>query len=149
MNFNRPDVLRGVLASFTGTLALSAIMVVKQMMGMLPQMNPIADLVALAHSFAGTPRSPLVGWLLHFALGSLVWGTLFAILRPAIPGSGLVKGLLFAVGAWILMMMLFLPLTGQGFFGLNAGPVIPLMTLLLHLVYGAVLGITFARLSDG
>ncbi|MEE8290878.1 MAG: DUF6789 family protein [Candidatus Tectomicrobia bacterium] len=46
------------------------------------------------------------------------------------------------------MMGIFLPMAGQGFFGMNGGVVIPVMALLLHLVYGAVLGITFGKLSS-
>lgn len=147
MNILTRDIRNGVLASLAATIVLSAIMVMKQMSGMVPQMNPIADLAGIAHSLLGIPAVPLVGWVLHFAIGTLVWGTLFAFLRPRIPGSKLIKGLIFGIGAWFLMMWIFLPMAGQGLFGMNGGVVIPVMSLMLHLVYGAVLGIAFGKLS--
>ena len=148
MKFDTRDIRNGMLASLVGTIVLSAIMVMKQMAGMVPQMNPIADLVGIAHSLLGVPAVPLVGWVLHFAIGVFVWGILFAVLHPTIPGSNLIKGLIFGIGAWLLMMGIFLPIAGQGFFGMSGGVVIPVMALLLHLVYGAVLGITFGKLSS-
>ena len=148
MKFDTRDIRNGMLASLVGTIVLSAIMVMKQMAGMVPQMNPIADLVGIAHSLLGVPAVPLVGWVLHFAIGVFVWGILFAVLHPTIPGSNLIKGLIFGIGAWLLMMCIFLPMAGQGFFGTSVGMIIPVMALLLHLVYGAVLGITFGKLSS-
>ncbi len=146
-NVGIQDLRNGMLASLAATIVLSAIMVMKQLAGMVPQMNPIADLAGIAHSLLGVPAVPLVGWVLHFAIGAFVWGALFAIVHSTIPGSSLFKGVLFGIGAWLLMMCLFLPMAGQGFFGMNVGVVIPVMALMLHLVYGAVLGIVFGKLS--
>lgn len=148
MRFNSREIRNGMLASLAGTLILSAIMMIKQMAGMVPEMNPIADFAEIAHSLLGIPAVPLVGWTLHFATGVFVWGTLFAVLQPTIPGSSLFKGLVFGIGAWLLMMCIFLPMAGHGFFGMNVGMVIPMMALMLHLVYGAVLGVTFGNLSS-
>ncbi len=146
-NVRMQDIRNGMLASLAATIVLSAIMVMKQMAGVMPEMNPIADLAGIAHGLLGVPIVPLVGWVLHFGIGAVVWGTLFAALHPTIPGSNLVKGLIFSVGAWLLMMCVFLPMAGQGLFGMNAGMIIPVMALMLHLVYGAVLGVTFGKLS--
>jgi len=147
MGTNTRDIRNGMLASFTGTIALSAIMVMKQAAGMVPQMNPIADLAGIVHSLLGLPVGALFGWVLHFAIGTFVWGPVFAVLHPAIPGSNLIKGLIFSVGAWLLMMSIFLPIAGQGIFGMNVGMVVPVMALMLHLVYGVVLGVVYGKLS--
>ena len=141
------DIRKGMLASFAGTIVLSVIMVMKQMAGMLPQMNPISDLAGIAHRVIGLPAVPLIGWVLHFGVGIVVWGTLFAALHQRIPGSNLTKGILFGIGAWVLMMVVFQPMAGQGLFGINGGMVVPVMTLMLHLIYGAVLGLVFGKLS--
>ena len=147
MNFSIRDIRNGVLASLVGTIVLSAIMVMKHLLGMVPQMNPIADLAGIAHSLLGVPDVPLVGWVLHFAIGAFVWGPLFAVLHPTIPGFNVIKGLIFGIGAWLLMMCIFLPMTGQGLFGMNVGMIIPVMALIFHLVYGVVLGIAFGKFS--
>ena len=147
MRISSLDLRNGIISSLAGTVVLSAIMVVKQMAGMVPQMNPIADRVEIAHGLLGAPDVPLVGWVLHFALGTFVWGTLFGVLRPMIPGSSLIKGLLFGTGAWLLMMGLFMPMAGQGLFGMSVGMIVPVMALMLDLIYGAVPGIAYGKLS--
>lgn len=138
---------KGVIAGFVATLVLSVLMVMKAMMGVMPQMNAIAMLAGMAHRWMGTPMLPLVGWGLHFMIGSLLWGGLFAGLVKAIPGrSPLAKGLIFATAAWLLMMVLVMPMAGAGLFGLHLGFGAPVATLMLHAVYGAVLGVVYGRL---
>ena len=39
-----------------------------------------------------------------------------------------------------------MPLAGAGYFGMDLSPLQPVVTLLLHLIYGAVLGAMFERL---
>ncbi len=48
--------------------------------------------------------------------------------------------MIFGVGAWIATMILVMPLAGAGLFGMNLGVAAPVMTLVLHVIYGAVLG---------
>ena len=47
------------------------------------------------------------------------------------------------------MMLVVMPMAGAGVFGLNMGMMAPLMTLMLHAIYGAVLGFAFGRLDSG
>ena len=142
------SIYKGVFAGFIATVALSALMVLKAMMGMLPQMNAIKMLAAMAHSFMGTPVIPVVGWLLHFIIGSIVWGFLFALLYERIPTqTPAVKGLIFGTAAWLLMMIMVMPMAGAGLFGLDLGIGAPIATLVLHWVYGAVLGTAYGRLT--
>src|SRR6516164_4136093 len=53
------------------------------------------------------------------------------------------NGILFRIGAWILMMVLVMPMAGAGLFGMALGIMVPIATLVLHLIYGAVLGGTY------
>ena len=141
-------IAKGILAGFVATVALSAMMVLKAKMGMLPQMNAIKMLAAMAHSFMGTPVIPVVGWLLHFIIGSIVWGFLFALLYERIPTqTPAVKGLIFGTAAWLLMMIMVMPMAGAGLFGLHLGIGAPIATLVLHWVYGAVLGTAYGKLT--
>ena len=84
-------------------------------------MNSIADLAGIAHRLIGLPEALIIGWVLHFGVG---------------------------IGAWVLMMVIFQPMAGQGLFGLNGGMVVPVLAFMLHLVYGAVLGLVFRKLSN-
>lgn len=137
---------KGIFAGFIATLALSVLMVLKGMMGMMPDLNAIKMLTTMAHGFIGTPAVPLVGWLLHFMIGSLAWGILFALLFEHIPGtSSTTKGLMFGTAAWLLMMVMVMPMAGAGLFGLHLGIGAPIATLMLHWVFGAVLGAVYGK----
>ena len=138
---------KGVIAGFAATLVLSVLMMMKAMMGVMPDMNTIRMLTGMAHRWMGTPMTPAVGWVLHFMIGSIAWGVLFAMLVNRIPGrSPLVKGVVFGAAAWLLMMVLIMPMAGAGLFGLHLGIGVPIATLMLHAVFGAVLGVAYGRL---
>jgi hypothetical protein len=130
---------KGIVAGFVATIVLSAFMLMKTMMGVMPELNPIK----MIGDMLGAP--PAAGWVMHFLLGSVVWGTLFAWLDPIIPGEGhWLKGILFAVGAWLVMMIVMMPMAGAGFFGSHLGIMAAVMTLVLHVIYGFVLGAVYA-----
>lgn len=144
----KSSVIKGIYAGFIATVALSVLMVIKSMLGMLPNMNAIKMLASMAHGFVGTPMSPLIGWILHFAIGVVLWGVLFALLYYRIPTrQSYLKGLLFGTAAWLLMMLIVMPMAGAGLFGLHIGPGAPIATLVLHWIYGAILGAVFGRLT--
>jgi hypothetical protein len=128
--------VKGVVAGFVATIVLSALMLMKQRMGLTPQLNPIQMLTDMTGA-----STPTVGWIMHFLIGTVLWGTLFAWLDPNLPGgSHWLKGVVFGIGAWILMMVLVMPMAGAGLFGIELGMMAPVMTLALHIIYGAVLG---------
>ena len=134
-------VLRGVMAGFLATLLLTLVMAVKLFARFAPDIN----LAALLSGVLGAP--PWVGWGVHLVIGTLVWGPLFALLSPRLPGSTcMVRGILFAVGAWLLMALVVLPLAGMGVFGLAYGFAAPVTTLALHMIYGAALGFAYRSL---
>lgn len=134
------NVPKGLVAGFIATLVLSALMVAKSMMGLMPELNVIEMLTQTMGA-----SSQLAGWAVHFVIGSVVWGGLFALLAARIPGESFwLKGILFGVAAWLLMMILVMPMAGAGLFGLSLGIAAPIMTLMLHVVFGAVLGGVYA-----
>nr|WP_298158288.1 DUF6789 family protein [Brevundimonas sp.] len=107
-------------------------------------MEPFPLFVA---SLMGMPGNLVVGWIAHFVAGSVILGSLFGILYPRIPGqTAETTGILFAVGAWaVLMVMVFLfgdsrIFRGSGGFGMVA------WMLVSHAVFGIVLGNVYARL---
>lgn len=135
------NLTQGLIAGFVATVVLSALMLLKAMMGLMPELNVIAMLANM------TGGGPLMGWIAHFAIGTILWGGLFAYLEPRIPGgSDWIKGMAFGIAAWLLMMIVVMPMAGAGFFGANLGMMAAVATLVLHLIYGAVLGATYAAL---
>ncbi|MEJ2361475.1 MAG: hypothetical protein P8Z75_08615 [Gammaproteobacteria bacterium] len=140
-------ISKGIYAGFVATIVLSVLMVLKSLLHMLPKMNAIKMLASMAHGYLGIPMSPTIGWVLHFAIGSLLWGILFAWLYRRLPGQAAsIKGILFGTFAWLIMMIVVMPMAGAGLFGLHLGLGAPVATLVLHWIYGAVLGVVYGKL---
>lgn len=125
---------KGIVAGFAATVVLSVLMLIKEAMGVMPQVDPIGMLSGVVDA------PPAVGWIAHFFIGSIVWGVLFAWIERVLPGPHWVRGIIFAVGAWVLMMILVMPMAGAGLFGMQMGMMASIATFLMHVVYGAVLG---------
>ena len=125
----------GLVAGFIATVVLSAMMVIKGMMGVMPELN----IAVMIGNMMGS--SATVGWIVHFMIGTIAWGGGFALLYVLIPGdNAVVKGIGFGVAAWFGMMILVMPMAGAAVFGMNLGIMAPIMTLGLHVLFGAVLG---------
>ena len=137
-----------MIAGFIATVVLSILMVMKMKMGLMPDLNVIKMMTMMAHDMMGTPAVPVVGWVMHFMIGTAVWGGLFALFSKFFPdGNSMIKGMVFATLAWVMMMVLVMPMAGAGLFGLNMGMMAPIMTWILHLIYGAVLGGVYDKLN--
>ena len=131
---------KAIMAGFIATIVLSLLMVLKTVIGLMPQMNVIKMLARML----GT--GPLGGWLAHFVIGSIAWGIGFVVLFRFLPGKApWLKGAIFAIGAWVLMMLIIMPMAGAGLFGVHLGIMAPIMTLVLHIVFGVVMGAVYGR----
>lgn len=132
---NSTNYGKGIAAGFVATIVLSAIMLMKQAMGVMPQLNPIEMITHMAGA-----STPFVGWIGHFVIGSIMWGIIYAWLDPKLAGPHWLRGAIFATGAWLVMMLVLMPMAGAGLFGLRLGLMTPVATLMFHWIYGAVLG---------
>lgn len=138
-------ILRGIIAGIFATLALSIIMVMKAMMGVMPAFHIISDWTQAAGAI-GLSISPVFAWVLHFALGAL-WGVLFALFHRRLPSGYAVSGIILGVLAWLGMMIGFMPVAGNGLFALGISPMVTMATLVLHIFFGAVLGLVYKALD--
>jgi len=103
---------------------------------------PGLDVIHMLAGMMGMPTT--AGWAVHVMIGTIAWGGGFAILYDHIPGSSaIVKGIVFGIGAWLGMMIVIMPMAGAGFFGMTLGVMAPMMTLVLHIIFGAVLGLAY------
>lgn len=133
---------KGVVAGLIATVVLSVLMIVKAFSHWLSAFNAIEAI----HRLTGGPL--VMGWLGHFVIGAIVWGVLFAVLYRRLPGGrGAMRGIVFGLFAWLAMMLLFLPVAGYGFFGVAIGWPLIAFTLVMHIIYGSVLGISYASLT--
>ena len=139
---------RGIIAGFIATVVLTVLMLMKEMMGLMPELNVISMLSTMVNAKMGMPGTPMVGYLLHFVIGAIVFGILFHALNGSLPGGNqIMKGIVFGVVAWLLMMLLVMPMAGAGMFGMSMGMMAPVMTLMLHVIFGAVLGFSYSKLA--
>jgi len=135
------NIKAGVISGFVATVVLSILMIAKAKMGVMPDLNAIKML-------AGMMGAPLImGWVAHFVIGTVIWGVLFAALADKLPGGVMSSAIIFSIGAWLMMMIGPMPMAGAGLFGLHIGMMAPIATLMLHIIWGVVLGITYGRLA--
>jgi hypothetical protein len=133
---------RGIISGFVATVVLSAAMLMKHSMGLMPELDPIGMISAMAGM-----SSPAIGWIGHFVIGSIFWGIGFVIVGPYLPGPYWLRGTIFAAGPWLMMMIVVMPMAGASLFGLGLGAMVPVATLLLHVLFGLVLGGVYGLLA--
>ena len=133
---------KGLLAGLAATVLLSALMVAKGMMGVMPELD-IAKMIA---GIMGSADQHIIGWVVHFMIGIVGYGAAITLFDTRLPGnSHVLHGLMIAVVGWLVMMLMLMPMAGAGLFGMKMGLMAPMMTLVLHLIFGAVLGWVYAR----
>ena len=135
------NIKAGIISGLVATVVLSILMIAKARMGLMPELNAIKML-------AGMMGGPLVmGWVAHFVIGTIIWGILFALLVDKLPGGVMISAIIFSILAWVLMMIGPMPMAGAGLFGMNMGMMAPAATLMLHIIWGIVLGITYKSVA--
>ena len=70
-----------MIAGLAATIALTALMMMKSAMGVMPDLDVIKMLAAMMGG------STALAWIAHFMIGTVFWGGLYAIVSPTRPGS--------------------------------------------------------------
>lgn len=135
------SIPKGLLAGFIATLVLSMMMVIKSMIGLMPQL----DVIAMLSGMLGV--SAVIAWVVHFVIGTVGYGIAIVLLSRVQAKPAVVLGLILGVIGWLIMMIMLMPMAGKGLFGMQIGIMAPIMTLMLHLIFGAVLGWVYDKLT--
>jgi uncharacterized membrane protein YagU involved in acid resistance len=139
INNRESDMKQNLISIFKGgviaTAAMTMLMLLAPMMGM-PEM-PIGGMLA---GFMGV--SVWIGWVMHFVIGAALAAAYVILWKDRLPGSAVVKGLLFSLIPFLMAQIIVMPMMGAGLFSANTtAPLMMVMgSLLGHLVYGAALG---------
>lgn len=154
-------ILSGFIASMAMLLAFAlayafALSIGNAMGGANPDTASRATMGRWLYNLANNPVTGLAQNSLYFSVGlhitfGLLWAAVYAyFVEPRMWGAHWVRGIVFAVVPFILSVLVFFPLTGGGFMGigLGAGPLPFLGNLVLHVVYGAVLGSMYGPWGD-
>jgi len=139
------DSVKGMVAGGVATAALSLVMVLIGATGFEPQLELTRLLLA---TLDAPPSQYALGWILHLIVGSVVLGGLFAHIEPRLGADTHTKGgVLYGVLTWLVVMLVVMPLAGEGPFGFQLSVFAPLVMLGLQLIYGGALGWIYGRLS--
>lgn len=141
-------IQKGMIAGFAATAAVAILEVAKfyltQSTGAFAEVRIFPLLLA---AMVGMQGSYMVGWIIHFVTGTLILGPAFGLLCPRLPTDTLVtKGILFAVGAFILMSLTVAPMAGLGMFAMAAGFPTLMWLIATHIVFGIIMGGVYASL---
>jgi len=96
-----------------------------------------------SNSFIDAAAPNLYAAAAVFLVGGVIWALVYGLLvEPRLSGPGWQRGLKFALLPWIVSLAVVMPLVGGGILGLGlgAGPLPIIGNLLLHAIYGVVLG---------
>lgn len=85
-----------------------------------------------------------------YVLGGVLWAMLYTVVEPRLRGAPWLRGVTFAMIPALVSLVVVLPLLGAGPFGLalGAGPLPTIGNILLHAVYGAILGVVYGPMGD-
>lgn len=136
-------IWRGFYWGVLATVAMSIPMMIGVGTGVSPLPQPIPVAIVITVFGAGLPQPLLVTLAAgsHLAYGGF-WGGLLNWGRREVGiGTGIAVGALL----WFFMQVAVLPFIGWGAFGVDITPAIALVTLVLHLIYGATLGWGLSR----
>ena len=123
---------KGIIAGFVATFVLSVLL------------DPI-------ELFAPDifPASPPVAWVLHFFVGTVVWGIGFSVLHDYLHGPAWQRGLVFALGAWIVVISGAAVLSLAGVLSVDFNATMIVATLIVHVLYGVAIGLVYGWLIEG
>jgi len=126
---------RVILGGFAGTLAITFLMYLGGPMMGLPKMDIAAMLGGMLGGWA-------IGMMMHFVNGTIIFPLIYAyLLFGKLPGTPVLKGLIWGVALWVLAQLVVMPLMGAGVFGLKMGGAMSALgSLIGHAIYGALLG---------
>ncbi len=137
-------LLAGFVASVAMVLAFAAAYVAARILGQLPVPFVAAWFRGLtSNPFIDTAQPNLYTATAIFFVGGLIWALLYGLVfERRLSGPAWKRGVTFAMIPWLFSLLVFMPLVGGGVLGigLGAGPLPIAGNLILHVVYGAVLG---------
>jgi uncharacterized membrane protein YagU involved in acid resistance len=141
MNISFSNTLIG---GFTTTLVMTMMM---QFVTPL-MIEQAMDIAAMLGNMMG--NNYIISMAAHLMLGTLVFPFIYVLLvYRLLPGSPLIKGLIWGFLLWLLAETLVMPMAGVGFFMSDIGGMQAVVAALMgHLVYGGVLGVIVSNIGN-
>src|SRR5918998_1550976 len=125
------NIGKGIIAGLIASAAVAGAVFLAPLAGIVQGTDPVQAASGIMLS------PPGLGWVVHFAVGTFLWGPLLAVLSPVLPSPFWFKGVVFGALAWLLMILVTWA----------ADPASPpqanLEPILLHVLFGGILGWTY------
>jgi hypothetical protein len=130
------NIGKGIIAGLVASAAASGAIYLGSLAGVLPAADPV-------RSVSGVMLSPSgLSWVMHFAVGTFLWGPLLAVMSPILPSPFWFKGVVFGALAWLLMLLVTWAADP------TSPPQANLEPILLHVLFGGIFGWTYGTLLD-
>jgi uncharacterized membrane protein YagU involved in acid resistance len=130
----KPEIKNAVFGGIAGTIVMTLMMMfVAPMMTGMPM-----DIAAMLGGMLG---GYTMGMIAHIMMGVVVFPLIYVFIYNYLPGSPIVRGLIWGVVLWVAAVVMVMPMAGAGFLMSNIGGMMAVMAALMgHLVYGGLLG---------
>lgn len=133
-------VQKGMVAGAVATVAVSLVEAVNVLA--LKWFAPFPLIIA---NIVGMAGNMTVGWIVQAVVSVFVLGPLFSVLYRRLPtDTAETKGVVFAVGAFVVFMVVLMLFGDSGSFGRNFGSIA--WILVGYAAFGVVMGYVYARL---
>ncbi len=135
-NISGTNIYNGMKASFLASLVSSLVLLLLTTSFAIQDFNYIS----IHGSIFGIEKA-VYAWIAYFLFAIIIWGFLYTFLEPYLAGnSGTAKGMIFGFCAWLIMMIILMPLTTAGIFLKNYGFGASIIILITDMVFGAIIG---------
>ena len=120
-------------------------MLVAYVIGVTPDPIPLAITTGIIAEVARaeliTPWIVLLGIIVQIAYGA-IWSGLLAVSSRHVTVA---KGIVIAIGLWLMMMIFYVPMAGNLTWAVASSPTMWVVSLIFHLIYGATIGLLLQR----
>ncbi len=140
---NNIKIKNGLLAGFVASAVSSIVLTLLTAIATIPEFN----FIQIQGSIFGIGSTVAAAWATYFAVG-LIWGLFYTLIERYLPtASGVIKGALYGILVYVLVMIVLMPLAGVGFFLQNFGFMAALIVLISDLLFGILLGYFYEKLN--
>lgn len=126
---------RGALAGFLGTVVMTVFFSVVATLG-APKLEPAVTMASLMGN------SLLLGWIAHFAIGTMMAHIYAMWFSRTLPGPFWFRGAVFGLLPFFIVQLIMSPLMGGGVFSsaMEQAGMMVFLSLAGHVFYGVVVG---------
>jgi MFS family permease len=132
--------IKSICAGVVATAIVGGLLFLKHSMGFMP------DWTLPYTAIAKFGSEGVHAWIVQAVLGAIVWPIIFALIMDFFNGPHWIRGIAFALLAWLVLPMFFAPYVGSEILaGKTAMDLVHLMhmSVIVYAVYGFLLGLFF------